>query len=1031
MKKYVNWLLMALLVGLLAGCGSSRDSASTAGTDGGNLGVDAAGVAFVGATTCIDCHETMSFSEEAVADYLASKHVINFATIYGYDYMLANGCVDCHDPIGDSPSMSALLGTAVVTMGCENCHGAGGEHFGVGPIPSRNPDFNTCGQCHDALPADHIPHHPLADNIVTNYQQSNHADSPRDGTPCFRCHSDEGFRQYIGSTFQMDGAELEAALSSVIPPSTLTSVQCRTCHDPHGGEMRTPATEDSLALDDGAGGTNRVHPVMFSAQFNLCTSCHQVTLAATAVITTDAGTGEQTFEHYTYALSYDPAGTAGTPFHGFPGDPTDTTDHPERVIWDTHFADSTSGIVGYHINAAQEDACTQCHDPHAASKFEQVFASGIAEEWGNTPGFHGDYTSEAFGHGCTPCHSPEGLIELTAGGTVETTSIEPTPIACIACHDLQAIDVDDIDGDSNTTEITLGYLREFPDNEFTFPSGKIVDLGADDAENKICMTCHSGRNGGNSVDIEIASEDLNGDGLADDGAYNFQNIHYRAAGASLFGNMANGGYEFAGKSYASKFEHVSSNDLCVECHNVHSGELYLTDPGFGPLGCDNCHNVADTGNYATDVLAVRDIRMNGSLEDYDGDGDATEGIYYEVAGLKADLLAAITGSGATFTPSYPYFGNLSHAAQLQAAYNYQVVDKDPGSYAHNGDYIIQLLYDSLEAMSVAFPALGIDMNTYVREDSGHFASDGEPFRHWDEDPTMSTSCARCHSSEGAAAFFTNGTVTAADFKTYTRGISAGLACESCHVPDATAADQAFDGIPRVVTSVTFDSGVVVDSGNAPAFFAAGNDSALCMNCHQGRSSTDTVNARLAANNIAFTNIHYFAAAASLFGNLTRGGYQYTAVDSNFVVDPTYVGPNAFGSHPATLQTCEGCHLQQGGNVHSFIPDVAVCIGCHTGTSFETLGGSPSANLADINTLKAQLLGILNTAGVTYDPANYPYFDGIATAAQLKAAYNLQMAVKEPCGYIHNGDYIKQLLYDSIVDLSTDEGAPVTPSVARP
>jgi len=1029
MKKHLSWLIMALLVGLLAGCGSSRDSASTTAPSTG-LGVDPqTGIAYVGSTTCIDCHETMSFSEEAVAAYLASKHVTNFATFYGYDYMLANGCVNCHDPIGDSPSMSALLGTAVVTMGCENCHGAGGKHFGVGPIPSNNPDFSTCGQCHDVLPADHIPHHPLADNIVTNYQQSNHADSPRDGSPCFRCHSDEGFRQYIGSTFQMDGTELTAALAAVIPPSTVTSVQCRTCHDPHNGKLRTPATEDSFRL---FGGT-RVHPVIYSEQFNLCTSCHQVRLIPTRVLT-DPGTADEAFSHFTYQLD-----ETATPYHGTVGDPlaAGADDDPDRLIWDTHFANTTHGIIGYNINAAQEDACTQCHDPHAASKFEQVFASGIAEEWGNTPGFHGDYSSEAFGHGCTPCHSPEGLIELTVGGTVAVASVEPTPIACITCHDLQAIDVDDIDGDSNTTEITLGYLREFVDadgnpvTEVTFPSGKIIDLGADDAENKICMTCHSGRNGGNSVDTEIASEDLNGDGLADDGAYNFQNIHYRAAGASLFGNMAGGGYEFAGKSYASKFEHVSSNDLCVECHNVHSGELYLTDPGFGPLGCDNCHNVADTGNYATDVLAVRDIRMNGSLEDYDGDGNATEGIYYEVQGLKADLLAAITGSGATFTPNYPYFGSLSHAAQLQAAYNYQVVDKDPGSYAHNGDYIIQLLYDSLEAMSVAFPGLGIDMNAYVREDSGHFASDGEPFRHWDEDPAMSTSCARCHSSEGAAAFFTNGTVTAADFKTYTRGISAGLACESCHVPDATAADQAFDGIPRTVASVKFDSGVVVDSSNAPAFFAVGNDSPLCMNCHQGRSSTDTVNTRIAANNLGFSNIHYFAAAASLFGNLTRGGYQYTAVDSSFTVDPVYVGTNAFASHPATLQTCEGCHLQQGINVHSFIPDVAVCIGCHTGTSFETLGGSPSANFADIETLKTQLLGILNTAGITYDPANYPYFAGIATAAQLKAAYNLQMAVKEPCGYIHNGDYIKQLLYDSIVDLSTDEGAPATPSVARP
>jgi hypothetical protein len=33
---------------------------------------------------------------------------------------------------------------------------------------------------------------------------------------------------------------------------------------------------------------------------------------------------------------------------------------------------------------------------------------------------------------------------------------------------------------------------------------------------------------------------------------------------------------------------------------------------------------------------------------------------------------------------------------LRAAYNYQWASKDPGSFAHNGEYILQTLYDSLE-----------------------------------------------------------------------------------------------------------------------------------------------------------------------------------------------------------------------------------------------------------------------------------------------------------------------------------------------
>ncbi|NLF13746.1 MAG: polyheme membrane-associated cytochrome C, partial [Anaerolineaceae bacterium] len=31
-------------------------------------------------------------------------------------------------------------------------------------------------------------------------------------------------------------------------------------------------------------------------------------------------------------------------------------------------------------------------------------------------------------------------------------------------------------------------------------------------------------------------------------------------------------------------------------------------------------------------------------------------------------------------------------------YNFQVVAKDPGAFAHNGTYVLQFLYDSIEAL---------------------------------------------------------------------------------------------------------------------------------------------------------------------------------------------------------------------------------------------------------------------------------------------------------------------------------------------
>ena len=37
-------------------------------------------------------------------------------------------------------------------------------------------------------------------------------------------------------------------------------------------------------------------------------------------------------------------------------------------------------------------------------------------------------------------------------------------------------------------------------------------------------------------------------------------------------------------------------------------------------------------------------------------------------------------------------------ALLRAAYNYQYAAKDPGAFAHNPRYIIQVLYDSMESL---------------------------------------------------------------------------------------------------------------------------------------------------------------------------------------------------------------------------------------------------------------------------------------------------------------------------------------------
>jgi hypothetical protein len=205
------------------------------------------------------------------------------------------------------------------------------------------------------------------------------------------------------------------------------------------------------------------------------------------------------------------------------------------------------------------------------------------------------------------------------------------------------------------------------------------------------LNCHQGRQSTVSVNSAIADMDL--DTVSED--LGFQNVHYFAAGATLFGTEAKGAYEYDGKSYLGRFAHVESFDTCTECHDAHALEIDATT-------CSTCHS---------GVEDPRDIRM--SDVDFDGNGDVEEGLAREIETAHDALYVAIQEYGTEIagmpivydSHSYPYWftdegeGYANWTPRLlQAAYNYQYVAKDPGAFAHNGKYIIQILYDSLESL---------------------------------------------------------------------------------------------------------------------------------------------------------------------------------------------------------------------------------------------------------------------------------------------------------------------------------------------
>jgi hypothetical protein len=388
---------------------------------------------------------------------------------------------------------------------------------------------------------------------------------------------------------------------------------------------------------------------------------------------------------------------------------------------------------------------------------------------------------------------------------------------------------------------------------------------------------------------------------------------------------------------------------------------------------------------------------------------------------------------------------------LKAAYNYQVSVKDPGNFAHGGKYIIQLLYDSTEDLNTAL-AEPVDLSMAHRIDAGHFAGSEEAFRHWDAEGEVPADCARCHSASGLPTFLKDGATVSVP-------PANGFQCATCH-------DDLSTFTRYQVNEVPFPSGAVLS-------FGEGEDSNLCLECHQGRESTYSVKALFlgldpetvadlsasellavvsegtetldddaVSENLRFLNIHYFAAGATLFGTDAKGAFEYDGKE--------YVGQ--FGHVPA-LSQCKDCH-----DAHALNVKVEECSACHTNvaseedlaairitpTDWDGDGDTAEGVAAEIDTMREALYAAMQeyastTAGtepIVYSGARYPYYfidangngeldEGEAdsyntwTPRLLRAAYNYQYTTKDPGAFAHNGKYIIQVLYDGLEDMGAD------------
>ena len=314
-------------------------------------------------------------------------------------------------------------------------------------------------------------------------------------------------------------------------------------------------------------------------------------------------------------------------------------------------------------------------------------------EWASSP--HADATAEAFTHWnkegeipatCASCHSTPGFLDYL-------TAVDPVPdslraaaigtvITCMACHNEAARKLSSV----------------------VFPSGLSVQMRGPDVR---CMHCHGGVQSTQSVDKAVA-------GLAEDevaAQLSFINVHYRAAAATMMGSETRIAYEYPGKTYAGRLDHPGAAEACTSCHQPHTAGVKVAD-------CAICH---------AEVKDLASLRLISKKKTTDN-SRSREPVALRIDRLHQQLLTAIQSYAASVSgkpiayaaDAYPYFfvdtdadgtaagEEVTFANKydrwtprlLKATYNYQFVEKDPGAYAHNPDYAIQVLYDSIGDLGV-------------------------------------------------------------------------------------------------------------------------------------------------------------------------------------------------------------------------------------------------------------------------------------------------------------------------------------------
>lgn len=471
-------------------------------------------------------------------------------------------------------------------------------------------------------------------------------------------------------------------------------------------------------------------------------------------------------------------------------------------------------------------------------------------------------------------------------------------------------------------------------------------------------------------------------------------------GGRLYRNVS-GGYSELGELIPSDAPAIANATAvqCSTCHDAHNPDELLLGAVTDALGstvtsaeyrtCTNCHQTVDgyhgensSHSWSGGQVGVGTFDTSRIIYDTHFDDGATTDIEGYVLDPSRDRVCRDCHN--------------QHSANLD-------INRAWANSAHGG-HILQTID----------PVQGVAMVT---------EAEGPAWVHYDFKGANRQACQRCHTSTGFMnlAADPEGYDPADNEFTATGEQREMLYCWACHT--SNAGDIRDPGV--------FNSTAPYD---APADRIAGvpdiGGSNVCMACHSGRESGQSIkDSTDDFTDKGFVNSHYLAAGGVLY---RTAGYEFDGMTyentSYFIHD--HIG-TALAMETGANGPCAGCHMRTdeghlllpvkkdaGGHITEITAYGQTCSRCH---------GYEEGLLEDLNELEegfGAALEALRTAlegkGFVF-LGGYPYFSNTDWTTvedptgkdNMGAAFNFNFLLHEPGAYVHNLQYTRKLIYDSI------------------